>query len=62
MHHQDHEPILVLAPVAALHAFDLLGDVGRVYRSEVARAQEATLLDSPSVEVFLVANQIAGHY
>jgi len=62
MHHQDHEPAFKLAPVAAPHALDLLGNIGNIDRRQFSSAQQAALLDRPSVKVFVVLNGVAGHH
>src|SRR5205085_6499374 len=62
VHDQDHEATFQLPPIAAPHAFDLLGDIGGVDRRELTRAQQAALLNRPSIEIFFVVSGVAGHH
>jgi hypothetical protein len=52
--YQDRQPAPELAPIAAPHTLDLLGYVADIDRGQLTRAQQATLLDGPSVEVLFL--------
>jgi hypothetical protein len=56
VHHQDDEPAFELAPITAPHTFNLLGNIGDIYRGELARAQKAALLDCPTVKILFIVN------
>jgi hypothetical protein len=62
VHQQDYESALELAPVAAPHAFDLLGNIGGIDRGELTGAQKAALLYGPAVKVLFVVDGVPGHY
>ena len=64
VHQQDLEPVLELAPFAAAHGIELLGEVVEVELIQAAGAHQRRLLLGPGKEVLVVearANERLGH-
>src|SRR5208282_1173489 len=57
-HQQEHKPTFELAPIAAPHALDLLGNIGGIDRGEFTRAQKAALFHRPAVKVLVIVDGV----
>src|SRR5271157_4943444 len=60
--HYDHKPTFELAAIAAPHTFNLLSNIGNIYRGEFTRAQKTALLYCPTVKILFIVNGVPGHY